>query len=315
MEAPRPDPVLGFYGPDSRMWRVNREAVLLGAGPAATLLQVAHPLIAEGVAQHSDFRVDPFGRLRRTLSTTMALVFGDGPTAERALSRLNAVHASVRGPVTDLDIARVTGVAAYRALDPELLLWVQATLIVTSVRAYRAWVGPLSEADAEGFWAEARSVGTRMGIPHRLSPQDWPALMAYWDRMLAPNGPIQVTDTARALAPMLVRPPLPLAPGWAVDLLALPGMGLMPPRIRDAYGIPWGSRRERSARLIGRSVRSWTKMVPAAWRAMPQARAAERRARVSRMPGSLLMRGPPRGVPACLITTCPDVPWSPAWVP
>lgn len=280
-EAPRPHPVLGFYGPDSRMWRINREAVLLGAGPAATLLQVAHPLIAEGVAQHSDFQVDPFGRLRRTLATTMTLVFGDGPAAERALRRLNGVHTSVRGPVTDPDVARVTGVASYRALDPELLLWVQATLIVTSVRAYRAWVGPLSAADADGFWAEARSVGTRMGIPLRLSPVDWPALMAYWDRMLAPNGPIQVTDSARLLAPLLVRPPLPLVPGWAVDLLALPGMGLLPPRIRDAYGIPWGAGRDRSARLIGRGVRRWTRVVPAAWRAMPQARAAERRGRAT----------------------------------
>ena len=105
--APRPDPVLGFYGPDSMMWRINREAVLLGAGPAATLLQVAHPLIAEGVAQHSDFQGDPFGRLRRTLATTMDLVFGDGATAERALRRLNSVHASVRGPVADPDIAQV----------------------------------------------------------------------------------------------------------------------------------------------------------------------------------------------------------------
>ena len=81
--------MLGFYGPHSVMWRINREAVLLGAGPASLLLQVAHPLIAAGVAQHSDFASDPFGRLRRTLATTLDLVFGDGPTAERAVRRLN----------------------------------------------------------------------------------------------------------------------------------------------------------------------------------------------------------------------------------
>jgi uncharacterized protein (DUF2236 family) len=280
-EVPRPDRVLGFYGPDSRMWRINREAVLLGAGPAATLLQVAHPLIAEGVAQHSDFLVDPFGRLRRTLGTTMALVFGDGAAADRALRTLNGIHASVRGTVTDAEVARVAGAEAYRALDPELLLWVQATLIVTSVRAYRAWVGPLSDAEADGFWAEARSVGTRMGIPLRVSPSDWPALTGYWQRMLAPDGPIQVTATARALAPTLVRPPLPLAPGWCVDLLALPGMGLLPPRIRDAFGIPWGSRRERSAHVLGRGVRLWTRTVTAGWRSVPEARAADRRVRAA----------------------------------
>jgi uncharacterized protein (DUF2236 family) len=276
--ARRPDPVLGFYGPGSAMWRINREAVLLGAGPAALLLQVAHPLVAEGVAQHSDFRADPFGRLRRTLDTTMALVFGDGPTAERALRRLNGVHATVRGDVTHPDAARISGAARYRALDPELLLWVQATLVVTSISAYRAWVGPVTDDEADELWQQARGVGVRMGIPLAVSPDDWQGLMAWWDRMLAPDGPIQVTAAARAMAPMLIRPPLPLAPGWAVDVLALPGLGLLPDRIRAAYGIEWGYPRARRARLLGRGVRVWTRLVPRGWRAMPQARAAERRA-------------------------------------
>lgn len=271
-------PVLGFYGPHSVMWRINREAVLLGAGPASLLLQVAHPLIAQGVAQHSDFATDPFGRLRRTLMTTMDLVFGDGPTAERAVRRLNHVHAEVRGP-TSGEAARLTGAAAYRALDPELLLWVQTTLIVTSVRAYRRWVGEVTELEADRFWQEARSVGVRMGIPLQASPVDWDALLAYWSRMLAPDGPIQVTTEAKAMAPMLVRPPLPLAPGWAVDALGLPGLALLPPRIRDAYGIAWDARRERAARLMATGVRAWTRAVPAGARSMPQARAAFRRVR------------------------------------
>ena len=278
-QALRPDALLGFYGPGSRMWHINREAVLLGAGPAATLLQVAHPLIAEGVAQHSDFRGDPFGRLRRTLATTMDLVFGDARTAESALRRLNGVHASVTGPVSDPSAAMVTGADAYRALDPELLLWVQVTLIVTSIRAYARWVGPLAREDLEAFWSEARSVGVRMGIPLRVSPADWSTLTAYWARMLAPDGPIQVTDTARLLAPMLVRPPLPLTPGWAVDLLALPGLALLPKRIRDGYGIEWSARRGHAAGAIGRGVRLWTAAVPDTWRSMPQARAADRRVR------------------------------------
>ena len=133
------------------MWKINREAVLLGAGPAALLLQIAHPLVAEGVAQHSTFEQDPFARLRGTLITTMDLVFGDGRRAEAAVRRLNSVHAGVRGP-------------GYRALDPALLLWVQVTLIKTSVEAYSRWVAPLSNDEMERFWQEARSVGTRLGI-------------------------------------------------------------------------------------------------------------------------------------------------------
>lgn len=276
--GPVAHPVLGFHGPHSVMWRINREAVLLGAGPASLLLQVAHPLIAEGVARHSDFRSDPFGRLRRTLVTTMDLVFGDGPTAERAVRRLNHVHARVRGPTSE-ETAGLTGAAAYRALDPELLLWVQATLIVTSVRAYRRWVDEVTDAEADRFWQEARSVGVRMGIPLHVSPVDWDALLTYWSRMLAPDGPIQVTTEARSMAPMLARPPLPLAPGWAIDALALPGLSLLPPRIRDAYGIAWDPRRERAAQAIAAGVRAWTRVVPATARSMPQARAAFRRVR------------------------------------
>jgi uncharacterized protein (DUF2236 family) len=274
-----PDPILDFYGPGTQMWRINREAVLLGAGPAALLLQIAHPLVAEGVAQHSQFEADPFARLRNTLMTTMDLVFGDGPTSERALRRLNGVHAAVKGRVTDPEATRATGGAtAYRALDPALLLWVQATLIVTSVRAYERWVGPLRDAEKEQFWQEARHVGPRMGIPMDRSPATWPALMDYWDSMLAPDGPIQVTPTARRLAPGILRPPLPGVPGSIVDALALPGLGLLPPRIRDGFGIAWSPRRERAARLLGRAVKLWVQAVPVALRAMPQARAANRRA-------------------------------------
>jgi uncharacterized protein (DUF2236 family) len=274
-----PHPVLGFYGPGTQMWRINREAVLLGAGPAALLLQIAHPLVAEGVAQHSNFEDDPFARLRNTLTTTMDLVFGDGPTAERALRRLNGVHATVRGDVTDPAATHATAATSYRAMDPALLLWVQATLIVTSVQAYERWVGPLTGGDKATFWQEARSVGPRMGIPMDRSPATWPALMAWWESMLEPGGPIQVTPTARLLAPTILRPPLPGAPAPVVAALGLPGLSLLPSRIRDGFEIAWSPGRERMANLIGRSVRLWVRAVPSDWRAMPQARAAGRRAR------------------------------------
>jgi uncharacterized protein (DUF2236 family) len=271
----RPDPVLGFYGPDSMMWRINREAVLLGAGPAALLLQVAHPLVAEGVAQHSSFEQDPWRRLHGTIRTTMALVFGDGAAASRAIKRLNSVHAVVRGDVLDAQARHVAW--AYRALDPELLLWVQATLIVTSVAAYQRWVGPLSGDERGRFWQEARTVGVRLGIPLSLSPADWPALEAYWRRMLAVDGPIHVTPTARRLARLIVRPPLPFVPGPLVDLAALPGLALLPQRLRDEFGIPWGARRAAVARAESYALSRWTKVVPRALRSMPQALSADRR--------------------------------------
>jgi uncharacterized protein (DUF2236 family) len=264
MERTRADALLGFYGPDSMMWRINREAVLLGAGPAALLLQVAHPLVAAGVAEHSTFELDPFARLRGTLITTMDLVFGDGRRAEAAVRRLNSVHASVRGE-------------GYRALDPHLLLWVQVTLIKTSVDAYSRWVGPLSAGQREQFWQEARRVGVRLGIPLAQSPADWPELTGYWARMLADDGPIHATPTGLRLSPLILRPPLPLLPGSVVDLLGLPGMALLPPRLRDEFGIKWTGRYEALARALSAGVRGWTSAVPGPLRWMPQARAAYRR--------------------------------------
>ncbi|MGI8927929.1 MAG: oxygenase MpaB family protein [Candidatus Limnocylindrales bacterium] len=280
MDAPRADDLLGFYGPDSMMWRINREAVLLGAGPTALLLQIAHPLVAEGVGHHSTFAQDPFKRLHGTITTTMDLVFGDGAAAERAVRKLNGIHAGIRGAVADEEARHVA--ETYRALDPALLLWVQTTLIVTSVRAYRRWVGPLTRTELDQFWQEARLVGVRLGIPLTLSPADWSALTEYWRRMLAASGPIHVTPTARALAPMIMRPPISLVPGAAIDLLALPGLSLLPKRLRQEFGIGWDSGRELLAQVMGFGIRTWVRAAPRGLRAMPQAREAERRTRLVR---------------------------------
>ena len=272
------DEAQGFYGPDSVMWRINREAVLLGAGPTALLLQIAHPLVAEGVAQHSRYESDPFGRLHGTLRTTLELIFGDRRMAERAVRRLNAIHSTVRGAVGDDHARRLAD--AYRALDPSLLLWVQATLFATSLAAYERWVGQISGDDRERYWQETRAVGQRLGIPLSRSPGDYRAFLGYWHRMLDPTGPIHVTHTARRISRGIIHPPLPLVPAPLVDLLALPGLALLEPRLRAAYGIPWSPAKDRLARLGHIVVRTYVRALPRSWRAMPHARAAERRVRV-----------------------------------
>jgi uncharacterized protein (DUF2236 family) len=225
--------------------------------------------VARGVAEHSDFEHDPWKRLHGTINTTLAMVFGDGPSAERAVRRLNRVHGGIRGE-------------GYRAMDPELLLWVQATLILTSVEAYQRWVGPLTHAEKEQFWQEARRVGVRLGIALDLSPKDWPGLEAYWEWMLSPDGPIKVTNVALRLAPSIIRPPFPLVPGLAIDLLTLPGFALLPPRIRDEYAIEWNSGREALAKVLTVAVRGWTTVIPAPLRSMPQAMSADSRVKKAR---------------------------------
>ena len=88
---------IGLFGPDTVTWRVNREAVLLAGGGRALLLQVAHPLVAAGVVEHSRFEADPWGRLYRTLDLTTKIVFGDAAVSAEASRRLRARHASVHG--------------------------------------------------------------------------------------------------------------------------------------------------------------------------------------------------------------------------
>src|SRR5439155_6386821 len=129
----------GLFGPQSMIWNVARERVLVAAGPAALLMQLAHPLVAAGVAAHSDFRRDPFARLRSTLDATLTISFGDMAQANRAAARVMAVHRRVRGSLP-VAVGPFTAGTAYDATDPELALWVHATLVVAALDAFDALV-------------------------------------------------------------------------------------------------------------------------------------------------------------------------------
>jgi uncharacterized protein (DUF2236 family) len=276
----------GLYGPASEAWRLNREAMLLlGAGPRALLLQIAHPAVAAGVDEHSDFRADPWRRLAATLRSYLTIVYGTTAAARAEIRRLNALHRAVRG-------------AGYAARDPDLSLWVHATLIDSTLVANDAWLDPLSRARRAAFYAESRPIGRAFGIPDALLPPDLDAFDAYVASMLAPGGPVRVTDVARELAATVLRPPLaplatwlprgdgsPLAPWLARVPTGLyawtlwPSVGLLPPSVRSSYGIAWGTRERLVSRWLVDAWRAWRPWLPTAFREMPQAQAADRRMR------------------------------------
>ena len=148
----------GLFGPGTMTWRINREGVLLLGGGRALILQVAHPLVAAGVAEFSDYREDPWGRLYRTLDTTTAIVFGDSQTSAEASARLERVHDRVRGTTGEAG-GRFPAGTAYEANDPDLLMWVFATLVDTSILVYDRYVRPLSIDERCSYYEEQKRLG------------------------------------------------------------------------------------------------------------------------------------------------------------
>ena len=285
----------GFYGPGSEAWRLNREAMLLlGAGPRALLLQIAHPLVAAGVAEHSDFRTDPWARLSGTLRSYLRIVYGSAPVARDEIRRLGEVHRGVRGEVIEAS-ARERHGRRYSALDPELALWVHATLVDSTVAAYDAWIEPLAWSERARYYAETLPVGRAFGIPERLLPPDLEAFEAYLAGMLGPGGAIQVGEVARELADAVLHPPLgpaiaaagaPLSalapllnavPSRAYAWLFWPSIGLLPPTVREGYGLPWGLRQRVTSTWLVATWQAWRPALPESFRQMPQAIRADRR--------------------------------------
>jgi uncharacterized protein (DUF2236 family) len=275
---------LSLYGPQSQAWRLNREAtLLLGAGPRALLMQIAHPLVAEGVAQHSNFREDPWRRLRATLRSYLTIVYGTTTQARAEIGRLNRFHRDVRGPVRDPAAARSFG-PAYRARDPELSLWVHATLIDATLVAHDRWIGNLTHAQRAGFYDETRPIGRAFGVPDTLLPADIEAFEAYLERMIAPDGPVQVGSIARDLAGVILRPPLgpvhPILAGIPAGVYAWtmwPAVDLLPEPIRIGYGLPWGRREQLVSAWLTAGYRAWRPILPVGFRTMPWARSADAR--------------------------------------
>ncbi|HUG56006.1 MAG TPA: oxygenase MpaB family protein [Candidatus Limnocylindrales bacterium] len=251
--------------PGSVARRVDREMFLLLGGAAALLLQVAHPLVAAGVDQHSDFRRDPIGRLHRTLDTTLAVVFGTPQQARRALARINERHVSVRG--------RSAG-GAYDARDPALLHWVQTTLVLTSLRLYELVMGPLAAEDREAYWAETIPIASALGIPRSMLPTTIAALERYEREALARD--VIPNATSREVGRAVLRPfrRIPDAAYWPSDVLAA---GLLPPGLRSAFGLRWRTRERLAFRALVVAVRVLRRVLPAWLTVVPQARRYERR--------------------------------------
>jgi uncharacterized protein (DUF2236 family) len=143
--------------------------------------------VAAGVVDHSDFRNDSFARLRGTLETMLEITFGDGDQAAAAAHRVAAVHAGVHGELRT-PIGEVPSGTRYRATDPDLALWVHATLIFTALKGYAWFVGPISESERSRYYQEAKAQATLFGISRSDVPETFADFWAYVTDML--EGPL-----------------------------------------------------------------------------------------------------------------------------
>ena len=246
----------GLFGDDDVIRLIGREGFLISTGGAASLLQTAHPKIAQGVYDHSYTARDPLGRLRGTMQWVYAVGFGSREEAERLSRTVRRMHERVTGP-------------GYNAADPELQVWVAATLFATAVRAYALVFRELSREELETYYEQSKTYATILGCPYAMLPATYTDFRAYYADMIAT---IEISDASRAIAHQVLHPRLPGGPlnGPALAAVRLITAGLTPEPIRRQYGWRWDRARQARFALLVRALRLVYPRLPLRVRTWPR---------------------------------------------
>ncbi len=227
-----------LFPPDSAIRRIGGESALLLSGGRALLMQVAHPLVAAGVAEHSGFVQDPWRRLARTMQAVYGIVYGSADDAARIGREVRAGHAHVRGVLRE-GVGRYPAGTPYAADDPALLLWVHATLVDNALAVHECFVGPVSPADRGAFHDDMKVVGELFGVPPALLPATYDDFAAYVGDVLR-TGTLAVGADARAIARATLDPPVPLPLRPTALAVAQITTALLPDPLPELYGLRAG---------------------------------------------------------------------------
>ncbi len=217
-----------WFAEDRVIRRVHSDASMFVGGLRALLLQSLHPLAMAGVANHSDYRTDPWGRLQRTADFLASTTFGSAALAEQSIARVRTVHRRVRGVAEDG--------RAYSAGDPHLLRWVHICEVDSFLAAYRRYgAAPLTDAEADQYVADMARIATALGVNHPpvTVAQVRAEFRDFRDEL---HGTKAARDAARFL---LVQPPLPLAARPAYGVLASAAVALLPMSARWPLRLPY----------------------------------------------------------------------------
>lgn len=229
-----------WFTPADPICRVHGDASMFAGGICALLLQSLHPLAMAGVAAHSGYRGDPWGRLQRTSHFLATTTFGTVADAEAAIARVRGIHAKVRGTAADG--------RPYAAADPHLLTWVHIAEIDSFLLAHQRYGSrPLDQEDRDGYVADTARIARELGV---VDPPETEAALAA--RIAAFRPELEGTAEARSAARfLLLNPPLALAARAPYALLAAAAVGLLPRWARAPLGLPYLPVAEATAVRVG----------------------------------------------------------------
>jgi len=250
--------------------RINAERLVLLAWTRAILMQIAHPMIAAGVFEHSGFRASPWaaaGRLHQTVRAMLALVFGSDAARNQAIAGILAIHRRVNGRLAE-SVGPFPAGTPYSAEDPALVLWVHATLLESVPLLHELLVSPLTPAEHDAYCAEAAPLAIALGARAADVPRTRAAVREYIDATYR-SGVIAVGSQAAALARAVMLPPaarVVVPAAWLNELITI---GLLPDHIRAQYGFRWTPARARALPMALRTIRALRRAAPdrvALWR-------------------------------------------------
>lgn len=217
-----------WFPADRPIHKVHTDASMFIGGMRALLFQSLHPLAMAGVAQHSDYRNDPWGRLQRTADFLAATTFGPADLAQQTIDRIRTVHTRVVGTASDG--------RAYSASDPHLLRWVHVAEVDSFLRAYQAYgADSLTAEEADGYVEDMAVIARALGVPAPpTSVQGLRDQLAMYRYEL--KGTVESADVAKYL---LLEPPLPIASRIPYSLISASAIALLPVWARAELRLPY----------------------------------------------------------------------------
>jgi len=220
----------GYFGPNSMMWKVNKEITVLFGGARALLMHAAHPLIAAGARQTSFYQRDPWKRLIRTLSLQNSVTFGTKTEADESAHRINKLHEVIKGE--DIVTKKI-----YDALDHEQLLWVHACLQISSIYFYEKTVKKLSESEKNQYHKENMLAAKLVLIDENSMPKSHDELKQWVIDKSREEGYLIFTDVAKDVQDIIAGGPVPkhIKPIW--PFIAFTAFHTLPPEFKNLYKV------------------------------------------------------------------------------